>query len=95
LTNDQAADLLYAYGRQAETLSGTLALPEGWRSAGRDPAVPAEDVPIVSAALEGGADYIVSNDAGLLELKTVAVAGFRMVQVIAPGPFINQVLRPA
>jgi len=92
LTDDQAAELLDAYGRQAETISGTLDLPDGWRSAGRDPAVPAEDVPIVAAALEGGADYIVSDDAGLLELKTVAVAGFHPVQVIAPGPFMKQVL---
>ena len=46
----------------------------------------------MSAALEGGADYIVSDDAGLLELKTVAVAGFRPVQVIAPSPFIRQIL---
>jgi len=92
LTNDQAAELLDAYGRQAEAISGTLALPDGWGSTGRDPPVPAEDVPIVSAALEGGADYIVSDDAGLLELKTFAVAGFRTVQVMAPGPFIKQVL---
>jgi len=84
--------LLAAYGRLAETISGTLALPEGWRSVGSDPPVPTEDVPIVSAALEGGADYIVSDDAGLLELKTVAVTGFRTAQVIAPGPFIKQVL---
>lgn len=92
LTDDQAAELLAAYGRLAETISGTLALPEGWRSVGSDPAVPTEDVPIVSAALEGGADYIVSDDAGLLELKTVAVAGFQGVQVVAPGPFMKHVL---
>lgn len=92
LTDDQAAELLDAYGRLAETTTGTLALPEGWRSVGSDPGVPTEDVPIVSAALEGGADYIVSDDAGLLELKTIGVAGFRTVQMIAPGPFIKQVL---
>jgi putative PIN family toxin of toxin-antitoxin system len=92
LTDDQAAELLDTYGRLAETISGTLALPEGWRSVGNDPAVPTEDVPIVSAALEGGADYIVSDDAGLLEPKIVAVAGFQRVQVVAPGPFTKQVL---
>jgi len=93
LTDDQAAELLDAYGRQAEAISGMLALPAGWRSVGSDPAVPTEDVPIVSAALEGGADYIVSDDAGLLELKTVSVAGFQPVQVVAPGPFSKQVLQ--
>lgn len=92
LTDDQAAELLDAYGRQAEAISGTLALPEGWRSIGSDPGVPVEDVPIVSAALEGGAHYIVSDDAGLLALKTVTVAGFQRVQVVAPGPFMKQVL---
>jgi putative PIN family toxin of toxin-antitoxin system len=93
LTDDQAAELLDAYGRQAETISGTLALPERWRSAGPNPSVPAEDLPIVSAALEGGAGYIVSDDAGLLEVKTISVSGFGTVQVIAPGPFIKQVLK--
>lgn len=86
LADNQATELLDAYGRLAETISGTLTLPEGWRSVGRDPAVPSEDVPIVSAALEGGAD------AGLLELKTITVAGFQRVQVVAPGPFMKQVL---
>lgn len=36
LTNDQAAELLGAYRRQAESISGTLALPDGWRSTGSD-----------------------------------------------------------
>jgi predicted nucleic acid-binding protein len=57
------------------------------------PLVPAEDVPIVSAALEGGAEYLVSDDAGLLDLKMVSVSGYRPVQVIAPGPFVKQVLQ--
>lgn len=72
LTHDQASELHDAYGRLAKTITGTLSLPEGWRSVGSDPAVPAEDVPIVSVALEGGADYIVSGDAGLLE-KTIGL----------------------
>jgi predicted nucleic acid-binding protein len=93
LTEDQVAELLDAYGRQAETVSGILALPEGWRSPGGRPAVPAEDVPIVSAALEGGAAYIVSDDGGLLDVKTVSVSGHRPVQVIAPGPFVKVVLQ--
>jgi len=85
--------LLDAYGRQAEMVGGMLALGEDWRSAGPHPLVPAEDVPIVSAALEGGAEYLVSDDAGLLELKMVSVSGYLPVQVIAPGPFVKQVLQ--
>jgi putative PIN family toxin of toxin-antitoxin system len=93
LADDQVAELLEAYGRLAETVSGMLALPENWRSVGARPAVPTEDVPIVSAALEGGADYLVSDDAALLDVKAVSVSGYRPIQVIAPGPFAKQVLR--
>lgn len=93
LTDDQVAELLDAYGRQAEIVGGMLALGEDWRLAGPHPLVPAEDVPIVSAALEGGAEYLVSDDAGLLGLKMVSVSGYRPVQVIAPGPFVKQVLQ--
>jgi predicted nucleic acid-binding protein len=93
LTDDQVAELLDAYGRQAETVSGMLVLPEGWRSAGGQPAVPTEDIPIVSAAIEGGAEYLVSDDAALLDVKAVLVSGYRPIQVIAPGPFAKQVLR--
>jgi putative PIN family toxin of toxin-antitoxin system len=95
LTDDHVAELLDAYGRQAEMVSGILALPEGWRSAAGHPAVPAEDIPIVAAALEGGADYLVSDDAELLGVKIVLVSGYRPVQVIAPGPFVKQVLQTA
>ena len=92
LTDDNVAELLDAYGRQAEMVSGFLDLPEGWRSAGGKSAVPGEDIPIVAAALEGGADYLVSDDSELLGVKMVLVSGYRPVQVIAPGPFIKQVL---
>ena len=92
LTDDQVAELVDAYGRQAEAVGGILVLPEDWRSPGRLPGVPPEDVPIISAALEGEADYLVSDDARLLDLKVVSVSGYRPVQVIAPGPFVKQVL---
>ena len=61
-------------------------------SAGGNNAVPTEDIPIVAAALEGGADYLVSDDSELLGVKMVLVSGYRAVQVIAPGPFVKQVL---
>ena len=54
LTDDHVAELLEAYGRQAETISGALALPDGWRSAGSAPAVPAEDVPSYLASIDVG-----------------------------------------
>jgi hypothetical protein len=87
------AELLDAYGRQAEMVSGFLDLPEGWRSAGGNSAVPTEDIPIVAAALEGGADYLVSDDSELLGVKMVLVSGYRPVQMIAPGPFVKNVLQ--
>jgi putative PIN family toxin of toxin-antitoxin system len=93
LTDDNVAELLDAYGRQAEMVSGFLDLPEGWRAAGGNSAVPAEDIPIVAAALEGGADYLVSDDSELLGVKMVLVSGYRAVQMIAPGPFVKNVLQ--
>lgn len=54
----------------------------------------AKDNPIVEAALEGSAEWIVSDDADLLSLKVVKVRGFRPVQVLAPGPFMRILLTP-
>jgi predicted nucleic acid-binding protein len=51
-----------------------------------------EDIPIISAALEGGADHIVTDDGGLLDVKTIVVSGYAPVHVTAPGPFLGHVL---
>jgi len=95
LTDDQVAELIDAYGRQAETVAGALVLPRSFRaneSVAVAPAVPVEDIPIVSAALEGGAHHLVTDDSDLLEVKTILVSGYRPVQVTAPGPFLYHVL---
>ena len=93
LSDDQVAELLDAYARQADSVSGTLLLSSDLSSAGGHPAVPIEDIPIVAAALEGGADHLVSDDSGLLDVKTVFISGYRPVHVIAPGPFVKAVLQ--
>ena len=46
----------------------------------------------MSAALEGGADHIVTDDGGLLDAKTIVVSGYAPVHVTAPGPFLGHVL---
>ena len=54
--------------------------------------VPIEDVPIVATALEGGAEYLVTDDSDLLDVKVLSVPGFAVLQVTAPGPFAKHVL---
>ena len=49
-----------------------------------------KDNMVVGCALEGDADYVVTDDRrDLLPLKVLRVAGHRPVQIIAPGPFIK------
>ncbi|MES1204494.1 MAG: putative toxin-antitoxin system toxin component, PIN family [Pseudomonadota bacterium] len=88
LTDDEVLGLLDDYRELAEIMPGVIG-PVDVQSV---PAVPAEDRPIVSAALEGGAEYLVTDDAALLDVKALSVAGYRTVQIIAPGPFVKQVL---
>ena len=53
----------------------------------------AKDNPIAACALEGGADYIVTDDRhDLLPLKVIRVAGHKPVQIVAPRAFLNNVL---
>lgn len=96
LTDDQVAELIDAYGRQAETVAGTVELPATFRTAAgaasRTGLVPAEDVPIVAAALEGRAEHLVTDDSGLLDVKMLNVPGFTVLQITAPGPFAKHVL---
>jgi hypothetical protein len=42
--------------------------------------------------IEADAEYVVTDDGGLLDVKAVAVSGHRTVQIIAPGPFAKRVL---
>jgi len=49
---------------------------------------------IISTALEGGADYIVTEDArDLLSLKVIKVRGFPPIQVVDASSFVRQLLR--
>lgn len=51
----------------------------------------AKDNHIVSTALEGGADYIVTEDArDLLSLKVIKVCGFRPIQIVDTSAFVRQ-----
>jgi predicted nucleic acid-binding protein len=98
LTDDQVAEFLDSYNRQAEIVAGTFLLDQQFRITGGTPtspvapAIPVEDIPIMSAALEGGADHIVTDDGGLLDAKTIVVSGYAPVHVTAPGPFLGHVL---
>ena len=98
LTDDQVAEFLDSYSRQAEIVAGTFLLDQQFRITGGTPtspvapAIPVEDIPIMSAALEGGADHIVTDDSGLLDVKTIVVSGYAPVDMIAPGPFLERVL---
>jgi predicted nucleic acid-binding protein len=97
LTDDQVADLIDAYSRQAEAVAGAVALPSKFRTAAgaasQSGLVPAEDVPIVATALEGGAEHLVTDDSDLLDVKMLNVPGFVVLQMTAPGPFAKHVLR--
>lgn len=53
----------------------------------------AKDNPIVACALEGDADYIVTDDRrDLLPLKVIRVAGHKAVQIVAPTAFLKSVV---
>ena len=53
----------------------------------------AKDNPVVACALEGGAEYIVTDDRrDLLPLKVIRAAGYRPVQIVAPRAFLKNVL---
>lgn len=86
LTDDQVNEMIDSYRKQAEHVTGALVLPQDFA------AIPVEDVPIIATALEGDAAYLVCDDSDLLDVKTVTIAGYRVVQVIAPGPFSKQTL---
>jgi predicted nucleic acid-binding protein len=54
----------------------------------------AKDNPVVACALEGEAEYIVTDDRrDLLVLKAVRVAGHRVVQIVGLRPFLRQILQ--
>ena len=88
LTDDEVLSLLEEYRELAEIVPGAL----GTLNIQSDPAIPAEDRAIVAAALEGAAQYLVTDDAGLLDVKVLSVSGYPTLQIIAPSPFVRQVL---
>jgi predicted nucleic acid-binding protein len=54
----------------------------------------AKDNPIVAAALEGQAGYIVTDDRqDLLPLKVIRLAGHQIIQIVRPTDFMRHVLR--
>jgi predicted nucleic acid-binding protein len=45
---------------------------------------------VVACALEGGADYLVTDDRrDLLPLKVIRMSGYRPVQVVTPRSFLR------
>jgi putative PIN family toxin of toxin-antitoxin system len=53
----------------------------------------AKDNPVVACGLEGGADYIVTDDRrDLLPLKVIKASGYHPVQIVAPRAFLKEVL---
>jgi putative PIN family toxin of toxin-antitoxin system len=48
-----------------------------------------KDNPVVAAALEGGAGYIVTDDRVLLTMKVVLVAGYDPIQVVSASAFLR------
>ena len=88
LTTERSTELLDAYQRIAEPVAGALVI----RELAPRPAIPTEDEPVVAAAIEGGADHLVTDDAGLLAVKALSISGYRTLQITAPGPFVKQVL---
>ena len=53
--------------------------------------VPADpkDNPVIAAALEAGAEYIVTDDRKLNAIKVVRVAGYRPVQIVTASAFLR------
>ena len=51
-----------------------------------------KDRPIVAAAIEGGAHFLVTDDRrDLLPLKVILLAGYRPLQIVTPGDFLRHV----
>lgn len=52
-----------------------------------------KDNMVIACALEGGAEYVVTDDRrDLLPLKVIRASGYRPVQIVAPRPFARNVL---
>jgi hypothetical protein len=87
LTRQDIANLRVAMQQRAETASGEYKNVDLVAS---DP----KDNPIVSAALEMQADYVVTLDASdLLPLKVFLISGHRPVQVDSPTGFLRLLRR--
>jgi putative PIN family toxin of toxin-antitoxin system len=49
-----------------------------------------KDRPIVAAGIEGGADFLITDDRrDLLPLKVILLAGHRPLQILTPGDFLR------
>jgi putative PIN family toxin of toxin-antitoxin system len=68
--------LIEVIEHDAELVPGDLTLP----GVGRDP----KDEMVIACAVEGGADYLVSGDADLLDLGS-----FQGVQIVTPADFLS------
>jgi putative PIN family toxin of toxin-antitoxin system len=85
LTERQIARALRALRRVAKVVPGRYEVD----------LVPTDvkDNPVVACALEGQADYIVTEDADdLLPLKAIRVSGYRVIQIVRPEDFIEHLL---
>jgi putative PIN family toxin of toxin-antitoxin system len=76
LTDAEVDLLLAALLSHGEVVAGALQLP----GVTRDP----KDDPLLACAVEGGAAYLVSGDADLLDLDQ-----YEDVQVVTPGRFVE------
>lgn len=47
------------------------------------------DTPLVEAALESGASYIVTEDVGVLSEKEVDISGFETISILPPNHFLK------
>jgi putative PIN family toxin of toxin-antitoxin system len=83
LSHEEIARLRVAIQRRAETAPGE------YLDIDLVPTDP-KDNPVAAAALEGGAQYVVTLDAAdLLRLKVFLVAGHRPVQIVSPRDFLD------
>jgi hypothetical protein len=75
MTDEEIATLLESLAQDSILVPGQIAV-----AVGRDPA----DAPFLAAAVEGRADYLVTGDRDLLEIRA-----YRGVRLIRPGAFVR------
>lgn len=75
LTDDHVAVLLYAYGRQAEAVAGILVLPKNGDPLAGARGLPQRAFQSYRPRSRVEPDYLVSDDAGFLDLKNYRYRG--------------------